>query len=261
MKKLLSLLFFIFLVNCATDAQVTFWADTVHADPGSKVYVSIRVKNFKAIAAFQFSLQWDPAVLKYDTVANFNLPNFDGNSISADSDTIANGRIGTLWFGSGVEGTNVADGTAILDFIFDVVGKKGDSSLISFVESPTPFEVLDKDQNDVGLIPVSGVVRIYPETGVTDISSSANGFTLYNPDPNPFTGVSTIKWDSPVNEKVKIFITDISGKLVYNVNNYNNIKGRNQTTLSSKELPGPGTYIFGIQAGKNILTRKLILMQ
>ncbi len=133
---------------------------------------------------------------------------------------------------------------------------------MSFSQSPVPFEVLDKDQNDIGLIPISGVVRIGKKpVGVTDLSSSSNRFTLYNPDPNPFTETSIIKWDSPVNEPVKIFVTDMAGKMVYNVNNYNNIKGRIQITLSANELQGPGTYIFGIQSEGNVLTRKFILIK
>ena len=262
MKKLLSLLFFICLFSNIATSQVTFWADTVYADPGKKVYVPIRVADFVEITGFQFSVQWDPSVLQYDTATNFGLPNFDASSISADADTIASGKIGVLWFGSGSMGATVADGTSVLELVFNVIGTIGDSSLIEFTESPVPFEVLDKAQNNIGLEPISGVVRVMKEpVGTTDLYSNCNGFSLYNPDPNPFQATSTIKWESPVNNKVNVFITDMAGKRVYNVNNYINIKGRNQITLSSNDLPGPGTYIFGIQSEGNLVTRKIILMK
>ncbi|HMG16985.1 MAG TPA: T9SS type A sorting domain-containing protein [Saprospiraceae bacterium] len=260
MKKLLSLLFFIVMFYSSVEAQLTISPDTVETKPGQKVNVGLRVKGFEHLIALQFTLQWDPAVLKYDTVDNIHLPELKPDGIGAHPDTIAAGKIGFTWTSVQNGGVILPDGTSMLDFVFDVIGQKGDSSFIKVVDSPLEFEADDTLFNDIGIIPKIGLVRVGTPTSITDQFSDVNGFRLYNPDPNPFKNNTIIAWDSPQNSQVLIFISDLSGKEVYSIKNYNNIKGRNQITLSAKDLPESGTYIFGIQSGKSLLTRKIILI-
>ncbi len=261
MKKLLSLLFFIVMFISSIGAQVTISPDTVETKPGQKVFVGIRVKDFVNLNGLQFTLKWDPKVLSYDTVANFNLAGLEAGGIGGNPDTILAGKIGFTWISSQGGGNIVADGTTILDFVFDVVGKKGDSSFISLVQSPVEFEATNSSGVNIGITPKLGLVRVGAPTSITDLFSDSNGFRLYNPDPNPFKNITIINWDSPLNSPVMIFISDLSGKQVYSNKKYNSIKGRNQITVSAKDLPEPGTYIFGIQSEKSLLTRKIILIK
>lgn len=261
MKKLLSLLFFIVMLTGSNIAQVTISPDTVETKHGLKVNVGIRVKDFVNLVGIQFTLKWDPAVLTYDTVANFNLPGLDPGMIGANPDTIKNGKIALLWTSSQPMGNILADGATMLDFVFDVKGNKGDSTFITLVQSPVEFEALNQSGTNIGITPKIGLVRVGTPLSVSDHYTEANGYRLYNPDPNPFRNSTTISWESPVNSQAKIFITDLSGKQVYTNTNYSNLKGRNQITLSAKDLPEAGTYIFGIQSEKSLLTRKIILLK
>ncbi|HNG07366.1 MAG TPA: cohesin domain-containing protein, partial [Saprospiraceae bacterium] len=74
MKKLLTLFFYISVAVGSMSAQLYLTPDTSFAHAGDKAQVNIRVKNFNKLTGLQFSLNWNPAVLKYDTVSNFNLP-------------------------------------------------------------------------------------------------------------------------------------------------------------------------------------------
>ena len=165
-------------------AQVTISPDTVETKHGQKVNVPIRVKDFVNLTGLQFTLQWDPAVLTYDTVANFNLPGLDASTIGGPQDSINVGKIGFIWISSQPTGNILADGTSMLDFVFDVIGKKGDSTFIKLVQSPVEFEALDSQGKDIGINPKMGLVRVGAPTSVYDKYADSNGFRLYNPDPN-----------------------------------------------------------------------------
>lgn len=257
MKKLLTLFFYISVAVGTMSAQLHLIPDTSFAKAGGKAEVNIRVKNFNKLTGLQFSLNWNPAVLKYDTVANFNLPGLSADMIGADPDTLANGKIGLLWTSFQPMGNIMADGSTMLTFVFDVVGQKGDSTAVVIADSPVFAEAYDSLGNEVQVVKGTGYVYVGPPVGVNESYTEQGNFRLYSPDPNPFTNSTTLSWDMPQPGNVSIVVTDIDGKQLFHKKAYC-IEGKNQLTLGQKEFPAPGVYFISMKCGNILLTQKLI---
>lgn len=258
-KKILALLIFILGALVPASAQLSLIPDTSKVEVGGKAEVNIRVKNLKNLTGMQFSLNWNPSILKYDTVANFNLPGLSADMIGADPDTLAAGKIGLLWTSFQPLGNILSDGSTMITFVFDVVGKKGESTLVSITDNPVFCEAYDTSGADIGIIKGIGKVTIKFPVSTSDLSVSNGGYTLYNADPNPFANSTRISWDSPETATTTITVSDLTGKQVFQHKGVYH-QGKNLLNLERSDLPAPGNYLITMKTNNVILSRKLIMI-
>lgn len=111
---------------------------TMNADSGSTVCVPFTVSDFDGIASLQFSLAWDPAILQFTEVTNFNLP--DLSEAGFNTTNVANGQTAMAWFDNTAQGVTLTDGSTIFEICFLVIGNTGSTSAINFSDNPTPRE-------------------------------------------------------------------------------------------------------------------------
>lgn len=109
------------------------------ARPGSTVTMPIRASNFERVTSAQFSLQWDPAVLRFSRVERFGLPGMDSGSFSAL--LAREGRLAFAWDDPQGRGITLASETALFQVCFEVLGTTGTSSAVKFTASPTEPEI------------------------------------------------------------------------------------------------------------------------
>ena len=85
MKKLYLLLVSL-ICAIAVAAQPTIEIDNVDGDPGGVISVNFKVKDFTDIIGMQFSINWDPAVLAFNSISNFtdSIRDFDAASFNVD---------------------------------------------------------------------------------------------------------------------------------------------------------------------------------
>ena len=76
--------------------------------------------------------------------------------------------------------------------------------------------------------------------------------------PNPFSGSTTISYELAQASQVKITITDITGKVVMDLNDGNKPAGQHQLTLSAASLQS-GVYFYTIEAGQFRETKRMIV--
>lgn len=261
MNKILTLLIFFTLsaINIS-QAQLTLSPDTSTAEIGGKAYVKIKVKGFNNLTGMQYSLNWNPAILKYDTVINFNLPGISTDMIGADPDTLASGKIGLLWTSFQPNGNKLADGSSMLTFVFDVVGAKGQSTEINIGDSPVFTEAYDTSGKEISVIKGSGIVTINFPSKTNENFAEAGEYRMYNPEPNPFKNVSNIVAETPKDGVAQLIISDMNGKQVFKSNPYLH-KGQNNIIINHKDLPVAGNYIVTLKIENRNLTRKIILIQ
>ena len=90
-------------------------------------------------------------------------------------------------------------------------------------------------------------------------------YKLYNNYPNPFNPVTTLKYDLSKNGLVTITIYDILGNVVKNlVNTYQSsgYKSIQWNATNNQEKPvSAGVYLYKIQAGYFVDTKKMILLK
>ncbi len=93
-----------------------------------------------------------------------------------------------------------------------------------------------------------------------DFKSTAgeNPFALYQNQPNPFKEATTIGFLLPEAGEVTLTIHDVSGKVLQTIDGIYP-KGRNQVTIHSDNMQ-TGVLYYTLQSGKNIATRRMVLV-
>lgn len=136
--------------------QLAF-AETV-AKAGGTVCVDLKATQFTRLLSMQYTVAWDPAVLKLKEVANFGLPYLSGQNFGATR--AAEGVMPVVWIDNALKGTTIPDGSTLYAVCFEVIGKAGQVSPLQIVDSPTAIEVVNLDEELVSLQPQAGQVSV-----------------------------------------------------------------------------------------------------
>ena len=99
----------------------------------------------------------------------------------------------------------------------------------------------------------------------TDLSANYKNITPFNFQitnifPNPFNPVLNIDFEVNQAGLVKVDISDISGAIVNTVYDGYMIVGKHQRSWNSENSPS-GVYFVSLQAGRNSITNKVVLLK
>jgi hypothetical protein len=116
---------------------------------------------------------------------------------------------------------------------------------------------------DTLIVPVSGVgimlARIELDAQLPHI------LVLYPNYPNPFNPVTTLRYDLPENDHVNITIYDMLGRQVKTLMDQTQDAGYKSVIWDATNDYGKpvsaGIYLYQIQAGENISTKKMVLLK
>ena len=85
-------------------------------------------------------------------------------------------------------------------------------------------------------------------------------FELYQNTPNPFNGETVIGFNLPVDDKVTITISDVTGKVLKLVR-MDGVRGYNNLVARSNELPAAGILYYTVETTSYTATRKMIIIE
>ncbi len=175
------------LFFAATQAKATFtiWADTVSGTNGSQVDVSIKVREFTDIIALQGTLQWNVAVATYNSTVAYNLPFLTGSNFGTSQ--VGSGRLTFSWNDNNVTGVTVPAGTTIFKVRFNLVGAGGSTTPVTFVNSPTPIEVVDLTFAPIPFLTNPGKIDVTGGGACAVTNLAAGTQTACNPGNNTYT--------------------------------------------------------------------------
>ncbi|HHM20503.1 MAG TPA: T9SS type B sorting domain-containing protein, partial [Bacteroidetes bacterium] len=122
-----------------TPTNLTFTASSESALPGEELCVDVSVDLFECIVSAQYSMHFEPTILEFVEVNNFNLPGL----VAANFGTVSanTGTITFSWLDPDVSGVSLANGTVIYSVCFNVIGSLGQVSSFTFDGTPTDIEV------------------------------------------------------------------------------------------------------------------------
>lgn len=89
---------------------------------------------------------------------------------------------------------------------------------------------------------------------------SVDKFELFQNYPNPFNPSTKIKYSLPEDSYVELKLFDVLGREVAMIVNNEQDQGFYEVEFNASQLAS-GVYLYKIQAGKYIKTRKMILMK
>jgi hypothetical protein len=87
--------------------------------------------------------------------------------------------------------------------------------------------------------------------------ASTTEFALYQNEPNPWTGTTTISFDLPEEGKVKLSLYDLTGKQVKVIEGEYKA-GRQSIVLQKKDVPAQGVLYYRLDSGNYSATKKMI---
>lgn len=97
--------------------------------------------------------------------------------------------------------------------------------------------------------------------GIKDIQESIlNNFALYQNYPNPFNPKTVIRYSLPVTDHIDLSIYNTLGQKVATLVNTKQPDGNYQITWNASGLSS-GVYLYRLQAGNHVQTKKMILIK
>ena len=108
-------------------------------------------------------------------------------------------------------------------------------------------------------------LRITPGT-LTDVEESGpitelpQAFDLKQNFPNPFNPSTNIQFELPERADVQLTVYDLMGREIAMLLNEARAAGRHSVTFDASRLSS-GVYIYRLQAGERVFTRKMVLIK
>ena len=185
-------------VGCSQN--ITFTGNSVVGSCGSEACIQFTVNNFSEVASMDFALVYNPAILQFDRFQNYaGLSGFGGGNTNSPTP----GILRVVWSSLNAENESLPDGTTLFEICFDVIGSGGQTSSITFGNTP-PVEIADVNSNihTVNIIPAS----ITSECAITghaliaeNVCTEPNGITCIDISVNDFEDIIvmqfSINWD------------------------------------------------------------------
>jgi len=87
-----------------------------------------------------------------------------------------------------------------------------------------------------------------------------NGLKLGQNVPNPSKGITSIPYQIASNSDVTIEVRDYTGRIIMNIAEGNKAAGKYNATINTSSLSN-GVYFYTLNAGKNNLTKKMVIAE
>ncbi len=170
--------------NTAAQGTVTLYADTITGNSGTQVPISVRGINFTNINSIQGTIEFDPAVVTYQSINYFGLPGMNSSNFGITQ--VASGKITFSWNDATLSGIDKSNGDPFFTILFSLSGSNGSQTSISFVNTPTTVEITDSLFNTLSTTLTSGRIRISGTTSSqfsikADSTSGPNGSQVVVP--------------------------------------------------------------------------------
>ena len=216
--------------------------------PGGEISVPIRASNFKQISGMQFTMEWDPSILKFSSVDSTS----GALTVSYGESKTSAGLLSIQWTDPNYASTTIADDSVLFYIAFKVTGQPGETSPMAIVSKITAIEIVDNDLNELGFNVNNGAVKITSATAVNSISGIKDpGVAVM---PNPFTEHTQLSFELYNAGDVKIEIYNELGQLVTTYDgNYG--AGKHQIEIGNNW--SSGLYFVRFSTGDYITTLRI----
>lgn len=286
MKKLITLLFFAFVLTASTQVNAQYCGSSQVSLPSCGIQQNFgfgNIDSFKCITRGQY----DSLVIPFMVYHQFTLNSTTTATIyKLRFDRIDSLPCGLCWSTSQSAGTGNGPNEfapyesaclKIAGTTFDAAGSYKLSMLLGVRINSTTTTGYDIDTiaSDAGhvviwikVIDPAGscpmtIDTAHPKhpstscpTGITEVSGSFNNLNI---QPNPMSNEATVSFSSEISGPEQIMITNIIGTEVYKANIFVK-QGSNQATIKKNDLP-EGIYILTIGGSQGSVSRKFIISE
>ncbi len=166
-----------------------------------------------------------------------------------------------------VDGTNYSATAAYTSGETTVYNDTGNSVAITGLTQGTTYfvEIFEYNGTGTGITynttsPAAGSQLTQSAVGVRENATVPLDFTLEQNYPNPFNPSTEINYSIPEDAGVNISLFSVTGQLIKTLVDEYQSAGYHSIRLDASKLSS-GTYIYQMNAGKNMLTKKLVILK
>jgi len=213
-------------------------------EAGEQVALALSFKDIKAIAGFQFALNFDPNILAYEGYKKGSLNNLSASNIGERQ--IYKGVILISW--EDINSYPVSEETL---FQFNFLAKKSGklSEILALETEKFSPEIYDES------------TQTHPiQLRFTDQISGVNKAKLFQNQPNPFTTTTAIDFYLPNEAPANLSIYNANGTLIKSFD-YDNSKGYNKLKISSDLTNNGGLLYYVLTTTRQRFVKKMMVLQ
>ena len=148
-------------------------------EAGEHACIPVLVDQFDGIYAVQFSIGWDPTLVRLDSIQTADLPQV--SLVANFGHFPGQGKLSFSWISPELTtGTTLAAGTTLFNLCFSAVGPSGISTL-TFENAPTLVEFINNENEEIPLVSQGGFIVVPDQNvwpGDTDNNGHVNHFDL-----------------------------------------------------------------------------------
>lgn len=259
--KFINIICFIFLLLHQSNkavAQLMLVSPSAVVEIGDTFSVPIKLVNFDTLASFQFSIGWDKNIIEYLNTEDHYFPNLVATSFNKSK--IGEGKLGFLWTAPLGQKESFPDNTVIFSLKCRAI--RTGNSPVAFIESPLFIEasyvggaVLGPDKFTLS----TGTISVSNQSTSIKIVEQINGLLLYQNEPNPCSGQTTIRFHLPLPSEAQLSVYDVLGRLVLRSDRMMFPMGENTFSLQAEQFAASGLYFYALETPKNRLVSNMII--
>ncbi|MFK7978886.1 MAG: peroxidase family protein [Saprospiraceae bacterium] len=219
-----------------TSKSLAFTTEDMQVVAGETYTIPFKANSEEAIIGYQFTLNYSQDALAFEALNT-------SATLTADNIAMDNGVIRASW-----NSINAVD-TETLNFAMTFTATKNGrlSELLSIQSNPTVAEAYDAN---LDILPVN----------LAFTQPVSKDLALYQNQPNPFKGNTTIGFDLPASSAVQLQIFDVAGKQLQLIEgDYS--KGYNAIELNTTNLSTSGVLYYQLHTSFGSLTKKMMVVE
>jgi len=249
-------LLYILCSSLSVEAQpsIHFVAPTLSIEPGSYFPAYIRVAGFRKIVGAQYSMNWNPAVLRFAGIENpaLNMSATENFGLSGTE----SGVLSFSWFDPTLSGMTLSDSTILYAIRFQAIGAANTSSTLTFGNAPTVKEVVDTSFLAIEAGFRNGIISVLSPNALNEVSQAP--VQISECTPNPFRESTNFSIDLKESAHIAWTVFDSKGRAVFSSEGRFG-RGENILNIKTDSFSEPGTYYcrFYFDDG-SFVSRKLI---
>ncbi len=215
---------------------------------GEVIDVEVTADQFKELLAYQWILQFDPSVLRFDDVLMGDLPALSGKNFGLS--LLEQGMIVMTWYEVNTQSMKADE--VLFTYRFEVlkdgmrlselmsIGQMPHFESVAFGESYEPHNV---------------------ELRFTDSDDELSApFALLQNTPNPFKDETIIGFYLPESTKATLLLTDVTGRQLKSIEIAGD-KGYNEVVITKGDLPASGVIHYQLKTNTHHASRQMIIVE
>ncbi|MAT55904.1 MAG: hypothetical protein CMN32_15635 [Saprospirales bacterium] len=229
-----------------TYGELTLLTEDRKVSAGETVTVPVAIADYTDLLALQFTLEFETDDLELQGIEKGALPGTVEEYFGTTR--VQDGILTAGWFS--LYPTSLEQGSTLFSLSFKAKKEGKLSDMLRLTSRITSSMAYDQDEVPLNLN------LAFNQNGQ---ATSNQQFELFQNQPNPFTKVTSIGFNLPSDERVKLTIYDLAGNVLKTMEqDYS--KGYHEVRILKDELPTTGVLIYKLETNGFTDTKKMVLL-